>query len=211
MKKKVLILTGDFADDYELYVPYSTLKSIGFEVNVICPDKKKGEFIKTSIHYVSENDWDKALQGKAVTYSERLGHPFRIQNSFKWENIEEEVQNYEALIIPGGRAPEYIAILPNVQKIVSYFIETNKPIGAICHGIQVLTHADNELKKIDYLRGKQVFPYPSLNLESKLLGAKIAKNLQFFNAVKDGNLVTAPTWQALPDFMKKFIDLLNDT
>ena len=211
MTQKILILTGDFVDDYELMVPYSVLTMFGCEVKIICPGRGKGEFIKTAIHYISIEDWELALKRKPITYSESLGHPYRLNDDFDWENIEKEVANYDGLIIPGGRAPEYLSLVPEVQKLVSHFMEKNKPIGAICHGAQVLAYADAALKEIEFLKDKKIYPYPSVALECTLQGAIIEDEYPANIAYTQDKLVTAPSWDALPDFMKQFLKLLNLT
>jgi len=211
MSPKILLVAGDFVDDYELMVPFSTLTMFGCEVHIVSPKRDKGEFIRTAVHYIAEEDWKLILKGKPITYSESLGHPYRIEHEFNWDNVDEEVKNYDGLILPGGRAPEYLGLIPEVQKLVSHFIETNKPIGAICHGPFVLTHADAAFKHIEYLKGKKVYPFPSINLECKLLGAIVEEEYPADIAYTDGSLVTAPSWQALPEFMKQFLKLLNLT
>ena len=211
MTKKILILTGDYVDDYELMVPYSILTMFGCEVKIICPGRGKGEFIKTAIHYISVEDWELALKRKPITYSESLGHPYRLNDDFDWENVEKEVANYDGLIIPGGRAPEYLSLVPEVQKLVVHFMDNNKPIGAICHGPQVLAYSDAANKKIDYLKGKKIYPYPSVALECSLQGAIIEDEYAANVAYTQDNLVTAPSWDGLPEFMKQFLKLLNLT
>ncbi len=209
MSPKILMVVGDYVDDYELMVPYSTLTMFGCNVNIISLGRGKGDFIRTAVHYIAIEDWELILKGKPITYSESLGHPYRVEHEFNWEELEEEVKNYDGLILPGGRAPEYLALLPDVQKIVYHFIEKNKPIGAICHGPFILTHADVSLKQVDYLKGKRVYLFPSINLECKLLGAIVEEQYPPDIAYTDGNLVTAPSWQALPEFMKQFLKLLK--
>ncbi|MFX0138238.1 MAG: DJ-1/PfpI family protein [Candidatus Hodarchaeota archaeon] len=211
MTKKILILTGDYVDDYELMVPYSVLTMFGCEVKIICPGKEKGEFIKTAIHYISIEDWELALKGKPITYSESLGHPYRLRDDFDWKNVEEEVMKYDGLVIPGGRAPEYLSLLPEVHKLVSHFMESNKPIGAICHGPQILAHTDASLKKISYLKDKKMYPFPSVALSCSLQGAIIEDEYPPTIAHTQDNLVTAPSWDALPNFMTQFLKLLNIT
>lgn len=211
MRKNVLMLTGDYVDDYELMVPYSILTMFGCEVHVISPGKAEGDFIKTAIHYISKEDWELTLEGKPTTYSESLGHPFRLTHDFNWEDIDKELINYDALLLPGGRAPEYLSVIPEVQNLVSHFMKKNKPIGAICHGSQILTHTDSSFQEFDYLRNKNVYPYPSVALECSLLGAIVDSNYRPYIAFTDGNLVTGPSWLALPEFMKHFLKLLNLT
>jgi protease I len=207
--KKILILTGDFVDDYELMVPYSVLTMFGCEVKIICPGKEKGDFIKTAIHYISVQDWDLALKGKPVTYSESLGHPYRLDDDFDWTNLEKEVINFDGLIIPGGRAPEYLSLLPEVKKLVLHFMKSDKPIGAICHGPQILAHSDVSSTDIEYLKGKKMYPYPSVALGCSLQGAIIEDQYPPDKSYTDGKLVTAPSWLGLPQFMSQFLKLLN--
>ena len=211
MSKKILVLTGDYVDDYELMVPYSILTMFGCEVKIICPGRGKGDFIKTAIHYISIEDWELALNRKPITYSESLGHPYKLDEDFDWENIEQEVEDYDGLIIPGGRAPEYLALIPEVQKLVFHFMEKKKPIGAICHGPQILAYTDAAFKEIDFLKDKKIYPYPSIALECTLLGAIIEDEYPGNIAFTQDNLVTAPSWEGLPDFMKQFLKLLNLT
>ena len=211
MTLKILILTGDFVDDYELMVPYSVLTMFGCKVTVVCPGKSKGDFIKTALHYISIDDWELALKGKPVTYSESLGHPYRLDDNFDWDNLNDEFKDYDGIIIPGGRAPEYLSLLPEVQRLVTHFMESNKPIGAICHGPQILAHTDAATKSIEYLKGKKIFPYPSVALACSLQGALIEDQYPPNMTFTDGNLVTAPSWLALPEFMKQFLNLLNLT
>ena len=208
-EKNILMLFGDYADDYEVMVPLSVLKMVGCKVGVACPGKESGDFITTAVHYISEENWDLAMKGKPVNYSESLGHPFILSTKFNWEKIEEELTNYDGLIIPGGRSPEYISDLPEVHKIVHYFMKTNKPIGAICHGIQVLTHADATLSDLNYLEGKEMYPYPSLALECRLLGAIVRDEYPPDGAITQDTLVTGPSWLALSQFMREFLGLLE--
>jgi PfpI family intracellular protease len=208
--KQILILAGDFVDDYELMVPFVSLKMLGYEVDIISPGRDKGDRIKTAIHAISNEDWKLVRRGKPVTYSESSGHPFTIGNGFDWENIEAETKRYDGLILPGGRAPEYLALLPEVRKLVIQFMKDDKPIGAICHGPQILANADAFSDDIEYFKGKKMCPYPSIALECSLLGAKIDNDYPPNIAITDGNLVTSPSWLGLPEFMKQYVRLLNN-
>ena len=123
--KKILILVGDFVEDYEVMVPFQALKMVGHTVHAVCPGKKAGEVVRTAVHDFEGDQ----------TYSEKRGHNFALNANFEGIKPEE----YDALVIPGGRAPEYIRLNENVLKVVKHFAEANKPIAAICHGIQVLT------------------------------------------------------------------------
>ncbi|MFW9952155.1 MAG: DJ-1/PfpI family protein [Candidatus Thorarchaeota archaeon] len=207
--KKVIILAGDFVDDYELMVPYVMLNALGYKVDVVSPGRIKGDRIKTVIHAISNEDWKLLRRGKPVTYSESLGHPFTIGNGFDWEKVEQEAKKYDGLIIPGGRAPEYLSLIPDVRKLVIEFMKEDKPIGAICHGPQILATTAALSENGEYLKGKKMCPYPSIVLECSLLGAKIKDDYPPNIAITDGNLVTAPSWLALPEFMKQFLELLK--
>jgi protease I len=190
-------------------VPYSTLKMLDHEVTVISPGREKGDRIKTAIHFISNDDWKLVRRGKPTTYTESLGHPFIIGDGFNWEDIENDAQKFDALILPGGRAPEYLSTIPEIQKLVAFFMKHDKPIGAICHGPQILASADALSQDMDYLMNKKMCPYPSVALECSLLGAKIDDDYPPNIAMTDGNLVTAPSWLALPEFMKQFIQILK--
>jgi protease I len=207
---KILILVGDFVDDYELMVPYVMLNVLGHKVDVVSPGRNKGDRIKTAIHAISNEDWKLLRRGKPVTYSESLGHPFILGSEIDWDNIEEEAKKYDGLLIPGGRAPEYLSLIPGVRKLVIEFMNEDKPIGAICHGPQILANAAALSENSKYLKGKEMCPYPSIALECSLLGAKIDNDYPPDIAITDGNLVTAPSWLALPEFMKQFLKLLKD-
>ncbi|MHA2294602.1 MAG: DJ-1/PfpI family protein [Candidatus Hodarchaeales archaeon] len=188
-EKKILMIVGDFIEDYEAMVPFQMLTMVGHKVDTVCPDKKAGESVKTAIHDFEGDQ----------TYSEKRGHNFGINKSFEDVKMEE----YDALIIPGGRAPEYIRLNEDVIKIVKHFDETNKPIAAICHGPQVLAAAD-------VLKGKKTMCYPAVKPDVIIAGAEyIDVNETFSNAIVSDNLVSAAAWPAHPEWMKKFLDLLG--
>lgn len=186
-KKKILFLTGDYAEDYETMVPFQMLMMVGHEVHAVCPNKKKGETIMTAIH-----DFD-----GYQTYSERQGHHFELNASF--EDID--IKSYDALVIAGGRAPEYLRLDNRVIETAKHFAETNKPIAAICHGIQILTAAD-------VVRGKKLTAYPAVGPEVTLAGGEYV-DVEVTGAVVDGNLVTAPAWPAHPAFIARFLEVLG--
>jgi len=211
MVKKVLMLIGDFVDDYELMVPICTLTMFGVETYAICPGKSRGDYIKTVAHYISESDMELAMKGKPVNFSETLAHPYRITHNFNWDDLEDQAEKFDGLILPGGRAPEYLASVPEVQKIVAHFIKTDKPIAAICHGPHILTETDASLSDVQFLKGKKMVAYPSIVLEAKLLGASIDEELTADGVEVDGNLVTATSWLGLSGFMKEFLKLLKLT
>ncbi len=188
-KKKILMLVGDFVEDYEAMVPFQMLTMVGHTVHTACPGKKGGETVRTAIHDFEGDQ----------TYSEKPGHNFAI--NFAFEEINP--QDYDALVIPGGRAPEYLRLNERVLDIVRHFAQADKPIASICHGAQVLTAAD-------VVRGKQCMAYPAVKPELIQAGATwVETNATFSNAHVDGNLVTAAAWPAHPEWMRKFLQILD--
>ncbi len=187
MSKKVLIICGDFVEDYELMVPFQTLMAMGYKVDAVCPGKKMGDVVATAIHDFEGHQ----------TYTEKPGHNFSLNASF--DSVQAEA--YDGLFIPGGRAPEYLRLDENVLAMVRHFQEANKPIGAICHGAQLLAAAGN-------LDGKKISAYPACEPEVRLAGAEYVA-LEMDDAVVDGNLVTAPAWPAHPALLSKFAALLG--
>ena len=187
--KKILMLVGDFVEDYEVMVPFQMLTMVGHTVHAVCPDKKAGETVRTAVHDFEGDQ----------TYSEKPGHNFMLTATFD----EVKPEDYDGLVIPGGRAPEYIRLNARVLEITRHFAEANKPIAAICHGPQVLVAAG-------VLAGKTCIAYPAVQPDIEKVGGKLGTiNETFSNAVVDGNLVTAPAWPAHPEWIKKFLDLLG--
>lgn len=185
---KVLILAGDFVEDYELMVPYQALLMLGHKVDVVCPKKQAGDCIKTAIH---------DFEG-CQTYTEKVGHNFQLNQNFS----DYVPADYDALIIPGGRAPEYIRLDDKVIHTVNYFVEHNLPIASICHGPQVLLAANA-------LRGRKCTAYVSLKPDIIAAGGEwVEPNATASNAVVDGNLVTAPAWPAHPEWLRLFLKYL---
>lgn len=188
-RKRILMLVGDYVEDYEVMVPFQMLLMVGHEVHAVCPGKKAGESVATAIH---------DFEG-AQTYSEKRGHNFKLNASF--ESINEK--DYDALVIPGGRAPEYLRLDERVLSIVRHFADEKKPIAAICHGPQVLAAAG-------VLEGKACSAYPAVKPEVTLSRGKFVPPSEGFdNAHVDGNLVTAPAWPAHPAWIKSFLDVLG--
>jgi len=189
--KKILMLVGDFVEDYEAMVPFQILTMVGHKVDTVCPDKKPGDTVKTAVHdFVGDQ-----------TYVELAGHRFAINADF--DSVKEE--DYDALVIPGGRAPEYLRLNPRVLEIATHFMETNKPIAAICHGPQILAAAN-------LINGKNMISYPAVGPECQIAGANFGEvSPGADNAVTDGNLVTAPAWPAHPEWMKQFLKVLGST
>jgi len=187
MSKKILMIIGDYVEDYEVMVPFQALQMVGHEVDAVCPEKEAEEQVKTAVH---------DFEG-AQTYSEKPGHNFTLNASFANVNPED----YDALVLPGGRAPEYIRLNETVISYVQHFAKVNKPIAAICHGVQVLAAAD-------VLENKECTAYPAVKTEvinSK--GSWIDKDAN--TAHVDDNLVTAPAWPAHPEWLAKFLEMLG--
>jgi protease I len=188
--KKILMLVGDFVEDYEVMVPFQMLQLVGHEVAAACPDKQAGDYVATAIH---------DFEGQQ-TYSEKRGHNFRLNASFAEINERE----YDALVLPGGRAPEYLRLNERVLAIVRHFAEKRKPIAAICHGPQILAAAG-------VLRERTCMAYPAVRPEVTAAGSAWAEpSAGLDNAHVDGNLVTAPAWPAHPAWMRAFLKLLED-
>ena len=187
--KKILMLVGDYVEDYEAMVPYQMLLMAGHSVDTVCPDKQAGDTVVTAIH-----DFD-----GQQTYSEKPGHLFRVTADFA--KVQEA--SYDALVVPGGRAPEYLRMNPRVLEIVQHFSTTGKPIAAICHAAQLLAAAG-------VLRGRSCSAYPAVRYDVESAGGEyIAASDSYDNAHVDGNLVTAPAWPAHPAWMREFLRLLE--
>jgi protease I len=187
--KKILMLVGDFGEDYEIMVPFQALQMVGHSVDAVCPDKKAGDVIRTAIHDF-EGDH---------TYTEKRGHNFTLNATF----AEVNEAAYDALVIPGGRGPEYIRLNTRVLDIVRHFVSAGKPIAAICHGAQLLAAAD-------VIKGKRVSAYPACAPEVRLAGGQYA-DIAIDDAVTDGTLVTAPAWPAHPKWLSQFLVVLGTT
>ncbi|CAM0646377.1 DJ-1/PfpI family protein [Acinetobacter baumannii] len=189
MSKKILMLVGDYAEDYETMVPFQFLTGLGYTVHAVCPNKKNGDHIATAIH---------DFEGEQ-TYSEKRGHNFAINYDFDAVNTEE----YVGLVIPGGRAPEYLRMNDRVIEIVREFDRVKKPIATVCHGAQLLAAAD-------ILQGRLCSAYPACAAEVKLAGGQYA-DIAVTEAVTDGHLVTAPAWPAHPAWLAQFVKVLGAT
>src|SRR5882762_147760 len=173
------MLVGDYVEDYEVMVPFQALQMVGHTVHAVCPGKKSGDHIRTAIH---------DFEG---------GHNFALHAAFDQVNPED----YAALVLPGGRAPEYIRLNPRVIEIVRHFSKTNKPIAAVCHAAQILAAAD-------VVRGKKCSAYPAVGPDVTQAGGTYV-NLAMTEAIVDGNLVTAPAWPAHPAWLAKFLAVLG--
>lgn len=187
--KKILMLVGDYVEDYEAMVPFQMLTMVGHTVHAVCPGKKAGETVRTAVHDFEGDQ----------TYSEKRGHNFLLNATFD----EIKPEDYDGLVIPGGRAPEYIRLNERVLEIVQHFAKTNKPIASICHGQQVLMAAG-------VLEGRLCTAYPAVKPDLIRAGAKWGEvNETFSNAYVDGNIVTAAAWPGHPEWMRRFLDLLG--
>jgi deglycase len=186
-KKSILMIVGDYVEDYEVMVPFQALLMVGHTVHAVCPGKKSGESVRTAIHDFEGDQ----------TYSEKRGHNFTLNATF--DQVKPE--DYDALVIPGGRAPEYLRLNPRVIEIVHHFSKTNKPIAALCHGAQILATAN-------VVQGKKCSAYPAVGPEVTQAGGTYV-NLAMTDAIADGNLVTGPAWPAHPAWLAKFLGVIG--
>ncbi|MBC9073545.1 DJ-1/PfpI family protein [Thauera sp. CAU 1555] len=187
MGKKILMICGDFCEDYETMVPFQALLALGHTVHAVCPGKKAGETIATAIHDFEGDQ----------TYSEKRGHNFSLNASF----ADIDPAAYDALVIPGGRGPEYLRMNDEVVSMVRHFFTADKPVAAICHGAQLLAGAR-------VLEGKRCSAYPACRAEVELAGGSYA-DIPIDQAVTDGKLVTAPAWPAHPAWIAQFLAVLG--
>lgn len=187
MAKRLLLITGDFAEDYETMVPFQALQMVGHVVDAVCPGKKAGDKVRTAIHDFEGDQ----------TYSEKRGHDFSLNADF----ADAAEASYDGLVIAGGRAPEYLRLNPRVIELVRQFAATGKPIAAVCHGAQILAAAD-------VIRGRRISAYPACAPEVRLAGATYAE-VALDEAVTDGQFVTAPAWPAHPRWLAAFLDVLE--
>lgn len=185
--KKLLLLAGDFAEDYETMVPFQALTMLGYEVHAVCPDKQAGDTVKTAIHDFEGDQ----------TYTEKSGHNFALTYDFD----KVKVADYAGLVIPGGRAPEYLRLNERVIEIVQAFNQADKPIAAVCHGAQLLAAAG-------VLDGRECSAYPACGPDVKLAGGTYM-DIPVDQAHVQGNLVTAPAWPAHPAWLAAFAKLLG--
>lgn len=185
--KRILLLAGDYVEDYEIMVPFQTLAAVGHVVHAVCPGKVAGDRVRTAIHDFEGDQ----------TYSEKPGHNFTLNASFDQISADQ----YDALVIPGGRAPEYLRLNEAVLALVRAFAAAGKPIAAVCHGAQLLTAAD-------VVRGKTVSAYPACAPEIRQAGGSYA-DIAIDGAITDGTLVTAPAWPAHPAWLGQFLAVLG--
>ncbi|MCY4781488.1 DJ-1/PfpI family protein [Sphingobacterium sp. UT-1RO-CII-1] len=189
MEKKVLLIVGDYVEDYEAMVPFQAMGSIGIKVDAIAPDRKKGDVVPTAVHDFTGDQ----------TYIELRGHNFAINKDFESVDPSE----YDGLYIAGGRSAEYIRLNKKVIEFTQHFFEKNKPVAAICHGIQVLTTAQ-------VLKDRTLTAYVAVGPDIELAGGTW-KNIPADQAIVDGNLVTSPAWPGHQAILKEFYKLLGIT
>jgi protease I len=185
--KKILMLVGDFVEDYEVMVPFQALQMVGHQVHAVCPGKKSGDTVRTAVHDFEGDQ----------TYSEKPGHNFSLNATFD----EIRAESYDALVVPGGRAPEYIRLNAKALDMVRHFAAAKKPIAAICHGAQLLAAAG-------VLKGRSCSAYPAVGPEVNGSGGKFM-DIPVDQAHVDGNLVSAPAWPAHPAWLAKFLTVLG--
>lgn len=185
--KQILMIVGDYVEDYEVMVPFQALQMVGHQVHAVCPDKKSGDKVRTAIHDFEGDQ----------TYSEKPGHNFALNATF----ADIDPRKYDALVIPGGRAPEYLRLNEKVLEMVRHFFEAKKPVAAICHGPQLLAAAG-------VLKGKSCSAYPAVGPDVSACGGSFAE-VPIDGAHTDGNLVTAPAWPAHPAWLKAFLQVLG--
>jgi protease I len=186
-KKKILLIAGDFVEDYEIMVPFQALTMLGYTVHAVCPDKRAGDQVRTAVHDFEGDQ----------TYSEKPGHNFTLNATF----ATIDPADYQALVVPGGRAPEYIRLNPRVLELVRHFAQSKKPIAAICHGLQLLAAAG-------VLQGRSCTAYPACGPDVNAAGGKYVE-VPVDDVHVDGDLVTAPAWPAHPKWLAAFVKVLG--
>jgi protease I len=186
-EKRILLLAGDYVEDYEVMVPFQALQMVGHTVHAVSPGKKAGEFVRTAIHDFEGDQ----------TYSEKRGHNFMLNATFD----EVKAPTYDALVVPGGRAPEYLRLNPKVLDVLRHFFQTQKPVAAICHAAQLLAAAG-------VLKGRRCSCYPAVAPDVTAAGGTYVE-LPMDKACVDGNLITAPAWPAHPAWLSSFVTVLS--
>lgn len=187
MAKKVLLLVGDYVEDYEAMVPFQAMESVGIKVDAVAPDRKSGDVVPTAVHDFTGDQ----------TYKELRGHNFAINKDF--DSVDPE--DYDGLYVAGGRSAEYIRLNKKVLDITKHFFEKDKPVAAICHGIQVLTAAK-------VLEGRTLTAYVAIGPDIELAGGTW-KDIPADQAIVDGQLVTSPAWPGHQAILKEFYKLLG--
>ncbi|CAM5472660.1 DJ-1/PfpI family protein OS=Streptomyces alboniger OX=132473 GN=CP975_13640 PE=3 SV=1 [Streptomyces alboniger] len=182
MAAKILIVTGDAAESLEVLYPFQRLREEGYDVHIAAPARKKLQFM---VH-----DFEPGFD----TYTEKPGYTWPADLAF----AEVDPGQYVALVIPGGRAPEYLRNNPELRKILKSFFDADKPVAQICHG-PLLTAA------IGSLSGRRVTAYPALEMDMQAAGA----TFQDAEAVVDGTLVSSRAWPDLAGWMREFLTVLR--
>lgn len=185
-KKRLLMIVGDYVEDYEVMVPFQALQMVGHIVDAVCPDKKAGQSVRTAIHDFEGDQ----------TYSEKHGHNFSLNATF----AEVKAEDYDGLVLPGGRAPEYLRLNSRVLEMVRHFFASDKPVAALCHGAQILAAAG-------VVKGRSLNAYPAVGPEVTAAGGNYVE-LGWTEALVDRNLVTGPAWTAHPAWLGKFLEVL---
>jgi protease I len=185
--KNILMLVGDYVEDYEAMVPFQALLMVGHTVHAVCPNKRAGETVRTAIHDFEGDQ----------TYSEKPGHNFHLNATF----AEVKAEDYDALVVPGGRAPEYLRLNPTVLEIVRHFFTADKPVAALCHGAQILAAAG-------VLKGRSCSCYPAVAPEVTAGGGTFV-DIPVDQAHTCGKLVTGPAWPAHPAWLAQFLKVLG--
>lgn len=186
--KKILMLCGEFTEEYEIFVYQQAMEAVGHTVHVVCPDKRAGDTIATSLHDFEGHQ----------TYTEKPGHAVLINKTF----AEIRGDDYHAVYCPGGRGPEYIRTDKRIQTLVRHFHETRKPIFTICHGVQILVAVDG------VVRGKRVGALAACEPEVTLAGG-IYVDLSPTEALVDGTMVSGKGWTALAAFIRECLNVLG--
>ncbi|CQH51994.1 PfpI family protease [Halobacterium hubeiense] len=181
--KNLLMVVGDFGEDLEIVVPFQALQAVGHEVDAVCPEKEAGEKVKTAIHDFRGDQ----------TYLEERGHDFELTATL----AEVDPADYDGLVVPGGRAPEYLRTYDEVIETVQHFFEADKPVATLCHGPQILAAAG-------VLDGYEMTSYPAVRAECERAGCTWVDEV-----TTDGNLVTAQAWPDHPEWISQFLDLLG--
>ncbi|MEI2387204.1 DJ-1/PfpI family protein [Breoghania sp. JC706] len=185
--RNILMLVGDFSEDYEVMVPFQALEMAGLSVEAVCPGKRTGDVIKTAVHDFEGDQ----------TYTEKPGHLFRLNASFSFV----EPDQYAGLYIAGGRACEYLRLDPDILALVRAFMTSNRPVASICHGGQILAAAG-------VLEGRRLTAYPAVAPEIRAVGGDFVA-VEPEETVIDGNLVTAPAWPGHPGLLRAFVRLVD--
>ncbi|MCG3180607.1 MAG: Protein/nucleic acid deglycase 2 [Phycisphaerae bacterium] len=186
--RKILMLVGEYVEDYEVMVPFQALQAVGHVVHAACPNRHAGDKIPTAVHDFADG---------AQTYHELPGHRFALNADFH----DIDPADYDALVLPGGRGPEYIRLNEHVIAIVRHFFKAGKPVAAICHAAQILVAAD-------VVKDRTLTAYPSIHPDVVAVGGKF-RQVAFDKAVVDGNLVTAVAWPGHPAWLAEFLKLLG--